>query len=188
MKDLLHDPALFSILAGIAVSLVLSVTRFAKGALLAVILVLLATTELAIFDGNRHLTEKFDATFFVWGRVVELRAVAGVGLVLLAGPLGKIVSKLVNREHGVLLGILVLGPFGLGLLASSIALQIAMRTIVADATLANVQLEQLRIAIGQSTWLVSCGTIASVAACVAVSLVAATAPGPRSREMGDSRE
>lgn len=181
MKDLLHDPVLVSILAGIVVSLALSLTRFPKGALLAVTLVSLATIESAIFDGKRHLTEKFDATFLAWGRVVELRAVAGVGLVLLAGSLGKIISKLVGRGHGVLLGVLLLGPFGLGLLASSISLQIATRTILSESTLADVRLAQLRTAIRLSTWLVGCGTMASAIACIAVGLAVAMARGPSRR-------
>jgi len=175
MKELLGDPVLISVLAGFVVSFALSVTRFDRGALLVMCLVLLATIEVAIFDGQRHLTAKFDATVLVWGRAVALRGAAGLGIVLLAGPFGKTVSRLAGREHGVLLGVLSLGPFGLGLLTSSITLQIATRTIFSEATSSESGLALLRTAVDRSSWLVSGGTVASIATCVAVAIVATRA-------------
>jgi hypothetical protein len=130
MKDLLHEPVAAWILAGTIVSFLMTRTPFAKWSLVVATLVLLASAEVACFDGKRHLTKKFDATFFVWGRAVELRAVVGAAFVLLGGPLVTVGSKLVGRNGGGLLGVTALGLFGLGLLASSIALQISMRTIL----------------------------------------------------------
>ena len=93
MKDLLQEPVAAWIVAGTLVSFVLTRTRFAKWSLVAASLVLLASVEVACFDGERHLTKKFDATFFAWGRAVELRAISGAAFVLLGAPLGAVVSK-----------------------------------------------------------------------------------------------
>ena len=168
MKDLLHDPAAAWILLGTLVSFGLSRTRFATCTLLAAILVLLASVEVACFDGKRHLTPKLDATFFAWGRAVELRAVAGVTFVLLGALVGTLVGRLTGRRRGALFGAIALGPFGVGLLGSSVALQASMRTILAEGSSAEARLGQLRAAISQSTWLVGGGTVVSVLACIAI--------------------
>jgi hypothetical protein len=61
--------------------------------------VLLASVDLACFDGKRHLTEKLDATSLVWARAVELRAVAGAAFALMGGPLGAaVVSTMRGRQ------------------------------------------------------------------------------------------
>jgi hypothetical protein len=188
MNELIEDPIVVAVLLGIAVSVFSTFTRFTKGSLVLVTLVLLASIEVAIFDGRRHPTEKFDATILAWGHAVELRAVAGGGVVLLAGPIGRIVSKLIARKHGALLGLLSLGPFGLGLLASSAQLLTAMRTILSESPSPEARNEPLRTAVSQSTWWVSGGTVASVAACVAIAVFVASATGPSPRETGVGRE
>lgn len=178
MKDLLHDPLAAWIVAGTLASLVLARTRFAKWSVLLATLVLLASVEGACFDGERHLTNKFDATFFVWAQAVERRAVSGMAFALLGAPLGAVVSHLARRGRGRgwWLGALALGPFGAGQLASSLSLQRAMRTVLTDGMAPDAKLGYLRTAVGHSTWLLGVGTIASVLAGVAIAVAAARAP------------
>jgi len=78
---------------------------------------------------------------------------------------------LIGRDRGALLGVAAFGPFGLGLLASSIAIQRSLRTILAEGAPTEMRLGQLRAAVSQSTWLLGAGTMASVVACVAIAIV-----------------
>jgi hypothetical protein len=164
----LHTPFAAWLLAGTGVCLALTRTRLANWSIPAALFLFLASAELACFDGRRHLTDKFDATFFVWGRAIELRAVGGVAIMLCAGPCGSVVAKLMRVRHGALVGAATVGPFGLGLFASSIQLQLSMPTIVHEGTAREERLRHLRVAVEASTWLVSAGTIVSVLVCVGV--------------------
>jgi hypothetical protein len=168
MMDLLHEPLTVGILAATAVSLLLTRTRFATWSILSTLFAYVLSVELACFDGQVHLTEKFDGTFFVWCRAVELRAVGGLAIVSLGAPLGATVARLARAPRGALMGLAAMGPFGLGLLASSIRLQLSMRSILDEGTPPAKRLEYLGAAVEQSSWLVSIGTIASVLACGAI--------------------
>jgi hypothetical protein len=168
MTDLLREPFAVWIVAGLAVSLALTRTRFANWSLPAMALVFLASIELACFDGKRHPTEKFDATFFVWARAVELRALGGLAIMLMGGPCGTVVANLVHGVRGRRLGAAVAGPFGLGLLASSVWLQFSMRTILHEGTPPETRFAHLQAAVARSTWLLSAGTTASIVICASI--------------------
>jgi hypothetical protein len=96
-------------------ALVVARTRCARWSVYAAPVLVWFFTEAGNFDGERHVNQKFDATFLVWVQAVELRSLAGLALLVLAAPIGAVGS--VGR--GSLLGLAALGPFGAALLASS---------------------------------------------------------------------
>jgi hypothetical protein len=101
----------------------------------------IAGTEAGRFDGHAHLTEKMDATLFVWARAVVMRGLGGVVALLLAAPIGVAASRWVTGpdegddtprpapptpRRAALAGLAVIGPFASGLWGSSLALQHAL--------------------------------------------------------------
>jgi len=164
----LLDPFALAILASAALSLWLMRAQRPIGSILAALFVVLLGVEAACFDGRQHQTEKFDATFFVWARAVELRALAGLAIALVAAPCGIAAARLAGTGRGALMGLVTLGPFGLGLFASSVALQLAMSTLEQSAP--EDRYAQLRLSIDLSTRLLCAGTLTSVLACALVAL------------------
>lgn len=172
MIAMLHDSRALAILAASALAFVLSRTRLASGTLLAAAAVVVLAAEASAFDGQRHLTSKFDASFFVWARAVELRALAGLAVLAVAAPTGVVAGRYGGARRGATLGVLALGPFGGALVASSVVLQLAMRRAVAHEPVAE-RYALLADAIGASTAILAAGTVASVAVLVALALMLA---------------
>lgn len=110
--------------------------------------------HVACFDGRPHVNQKFDATVLVWARTVWLRAVSGLVAIVLAAPLGQVAGRLAGVRRGWLGGLLVLGCFGFGLLASSVILQRTLYLSVMRASAGSSQdgLAALRAGVGISTW------------------------------------
>lgn len=172
MISMLHDSRALAILAASALAFVLSRTRLASGTLLAAAAVVVLAAEASAFDGQRHLTSKFDASFFVWARAVELRALAGLAVLAVAAPTGVVAGRYGGARRGATLGMLALGPFGGALVASSVVLQLAMRRAVTHEPVAE-RYALLADAIGASTAILAAGTVASVAVLLALALMLA---------------
>jgi hypothetical protein len=75
--------------------------------------------EMGRFDGQRHLTNKIDATSWVWISDVEQRALGACIVLLVAAPLGAAVGRSIGARRGALWGLAALGPFGACMLLSS---------------------------------------------------------------------
>ncbi len=144
-------PAGWALIAGTFVILVGLRTRLSVWFVPLGLALLAVGVHVACFDGRPHLNQKFDATIFVWARAVELRALAGLGAVVLAVPLGQAAGRYAGVSRGWLGGLLVLGVPGLGLVASSVVLQGTLRRLLA----ADVQqrLATLRVGVIASSWL-----------------------------------
>ena len=119
MRDLLRSPSAEALVVGAAFAALMAGTRHAPWAVYVTPLVFWLCTEAGQFDGQRHVNQKFDATFFVWVQSVELRALAGIVLVALAAPIGAAAGRLVPFGRGARLGLAALGPYGACLVASS---------------------------------------------------------------------
>lgn len=113
------------ILAGAAVSLATIRMRLAPWtAALALILIAAGLFE-ARFDGRPHLTEKWDATFFVWMHQVSVRLAVGVATLLAAGPIGAAVARYADADPNPLPGLAVGAPVGAALVLSGVRLYAA---------------------------------------------------------------
>lgn len=106
--------------------------RYTRWALVPALAFLAALLQVASFDGQQHLTEKFDATFIVWVRTVILRAVSGVSLLILALPFSAAAARWARWTRTRAIAFYVLMPVGVGLLASSLAIQSAVRNVLSD--------------------------------------------------------
>lgn len=159
MIALIRDTAPLSLvlLVGTLVVLLLLRSRASDWGLAAGLLLCGVGVEAACFDGRPHLTEKFDATFFVFCRAVEFRILAGAQLVILAAPLGEAAGRWVGRRRGWAGGLLVFGSFGLSLLASGILVFISALAALLSETPPAERLELLRQAIRSSSIIVGIG-------------------------------
>lgn len=126
--------------------------------------------EAGRFDGEPHLTEKFDATTLVWAHAVAMRPVAGIAAIVLAVPIGRATEPLLGRKKAILAGLATVGPVGLGALGSGgvllMALERAFELVSQGAASANTQAEAeaiVRAAIRQSEWMIATATTLSLA-------------------------
>jgi hypothetical protein len=151
-----------------ACALVVAVAlRWTSWALIPALLVLAAALQVAGFDGQPHLTEKFDATTLVWIRTVILRGVAGASLLLLAFPLANAVARWARWERRWALASYVVVPVGLGLLASSLALQHTLRALLQDPDLpGEARLAALRAMVRAANLVLAVSAGASVAGAI----------------------
>ncbi len=170
MSEWLHDPLGLGILAATAITLLVTWTRLANVSAVLLLLVILLGAEAGRFDGRQYVTPKFDASFFVWGRAVELRALAGLAIMVLGPPCGKVVGTLARARRGAFMGAIAIGPFGLGLFASSVLLQVSARRILQSDMAQEERLEHLQLAIHRSTWILGFATIVSVLACLVLAI------------------
>jgi hypothetical protein len=166
VNDSLRDPVVLGILAGTATTLLLTRTRFAKAAIAATLLTLYLTSEAARFDGLRHPGEMFDATLFFWARAVERRAAAGVAILLLGPASGAVFGAALDHARGPIHGMVAALPFGLGMLTSSVLLQVSFRSFANDVP--GVRWSHLQAAVHESAWVLGVGTTASVIASAAI--------------------
>jgi hypothetical protein len=104
----------------------------------------------------------------VWGYAVERRAVAGAAFLLLGAPIGASLARFAGRARGAVWGALALGPFGAGLLASSMVLQIRIQMLAAEGISGDRWRDPMKAVIDQSAWLIGLGTTASVLVCLAI--------------------
>lgn len=160
------------LVAGALAALVGVSTRLAPWALFLGLLVLGVGYEAACFDGRPHLTEKFDATTWVWFKAVQFRALSGILSLALAVPLGRAAGRLAGLRAGGWFGLLMLGIYGLAMLGSSLMVYRAMTNILAQEFPAVVSLENLRHAIHVSSGILRVGsTVTAVGAAVAAALL-----------------
>jgi hypothetical protein len=171
MIRLLQDPYAIAILVGAATSLALARTRLASVSILSALLVLVLGAELGCFDGNSHdeVGAKVDATIFIWARAVELRALGGLAIIVVAAPAGAAAAKVGRFARGSLMGLAVMCPFGFGMLASSIRLQLALRCLLSDEFPAD-RVAYFQAAVAQSSWLLGMGTLASIVGCAGLAI------------------
>jgi len=149
VRDLLRPPSALGIVVGTLLLIITTRSRFARVAVFVSPVFILWCMEVGRFDGQRHVNQMFDATFFVWVQTLALRALAGLALVLLAAPVGAAIDELLSTRRGALLGLATLGPCGMGQLASSVLVLrevprmlsmpavedklVALRTVVVEA-------------------------------------------------------
>jgi hypothetical protein len=164
LRDILRSPVGGSILVAAVLAVVLARTRLARWVVYATPLLLWFWAEAGRFDGQRHVNQKFDATFFVWISSVELRALGGLAVLLLAAPIGAAVGKLLRARRGSLLGLAALGPCGMGLLASS-ALTLRAVPLMLDLPAAEDRLGALRTVIARTDTLLGAGALLSIVMC-----------------------
>jgi hypothetical protein len=158
----------WALIAGTVVVLVGLQTRLSGWFAIAGLALLAVGAHVACFDGRPHVNQKLDATVFVWARAVWLRALAGGAALILAAPLGRATGRLAGVRRGWIDGLLVLGAFGLGLLASSVVLQATLRA--AQAADLPRRIDVVRAGVGASSW-VLLGS-AAVAVLAAIGLAA----------------
>jgi len=169
VHDLLRSPAGIGIVVAAALLVALTRTRLTRLAVYATPLLVVLCMEAGRFDGHRHLTQKFDATFFVWIEAVELRALSGLAVVLLAAPLGAVAAKLLPARRGALIGLAALGPCGVGLLASS-ALILRAVPVIVELPAVEDRLEALRTLVAQADAVLAAGTLLSVVVCASLGI------------------
>ena len=145
--------------------------RILPAAMLAALVLICAGAEAGRFDGLPHVNAKFDATFFVWLQAVMLRAVAGIVTLALALPLGVTASRWAGTRQRLAPGLLVLVPPGLGLLASSIRLQLAARGLLTGALALDARLAVLREAMRDSERLLAAGTLVGIAGALSLAIM-----------------
>jgi hypothetical protein len=177
VRDLLRSPAAIGIAVAAVLAVILARTRFARLAVYATPLLVVLCMEAGRFDGHRHLTTKLDATFFVWIQAVELRAVTGLAVLLVAAPIGAAAAKLLPAHRGVRLGLAALGPCGVGLLASSALVLRAVPEMLA-LPVAEDRLGALRTLVVGADAVLAVGTLLSIVVCagLAIGLLRADAP------------
>lgn len=131
--------------------------KIAPWALLAGLVLLGAAADAGRFDGLPHVGGKFDATLLVWARVVMIRALSGTVVLALALPMAWSACRWAGWSRRLAPGLLVLVPPGLGMLASSVRLQIALKALLAPGTDPEGRLALLRAAVQQSELLLAVG-------------------------------
>jgi len=177
VRDLLRQPASVAIVVLATIVFILARTRFARWSLYASPGLHWFCADAGRFDGQRHLTNKLDATSFVWISSVELRAVGGLAMLLLAAPLGAAAGRLVRAQGGALWGLSALGPAAAGLLTSSVLLVTSFSAILAMPDQAvQEKLETLRSAVGQSDAILASGTVLSIVTCTTLAFGLLRAP------------
>ncbi len=166
LRDVLGRPIGIGILVAAVLAVVLSRTRFARGAIESHPLLVYACAERARFDTDSiaFFGERSDA--WDWLHSAEVRAFAGLVVVLLAAPIGLAAARLIGVRRGALLGLAALGPFGAGLVASSRVLLGLVAAIQAEPQSdLHRRLQLLAAAVEQSDRLVAWGTSLSVLVC-----------------------
>jgi hypothetical protein len=168
-------PLGWALVAGTLVVLVGLRTRLSVWFLIGGLGLLALGAHVACFDGRPHVNPKLDATVLVWARAVWLRALAGLAALVLAAPLGQAAGRLAGLRRGWSDGLLVIGGFGAGLLASSVVLQATLRAAVAAEV--PQRLGILRAGVAASSWLLLGGAAVAL-------LAAAGLAGARLRHLG----
>lgn len=154
-------PLGWALLGGTIIVLIALRTRLASWALLLGLFLVAVGAYGAAWDGEPHLTQKFDATFFAWAKAVLIRAIAGCITLVLAAPLGQTGGKLAGFSRGYVGGLSTLGSLGLGLLFSSLYLQVQVAAAL-SVDRPSVRLELIRHAVTVSGY-VLCGSAAVMA-------------------------
>lgn len=131
-------PIGYVLILGTLVALAGLRTRLSAWCLCLGVVILAVGAQAACFDGRPHVTEKLDATVFIWARVVSLRLLIGVLVLALAVPIGHAAGQVARVNRGWLGGLLVVGGFGLGLLGSGLVLQWTLRSAFSAASAGDV--------------------------------------------------
>jgi hypothetical protein len=145
--------------------------RILLAAMIAGLGLVCAGAEAGRFDGLPHVTSKFDATFFAWLQAVMLRAVAGIVTLALAVPLGHAAARWADTKQRLTPGLLVLAAPGLGLLASSVRLQLAARELLRGTLEPDARLALLRDAVHDSERLLALGVVLGLVGSVGLAFV-----------------
>jgi len=146
----------------LCVVLVAVALRYTSWALLPALFVIAAALQIACFDGQPHVNEKFDATTLVWTQAVILRTVSGASLLFLSLPLSAAVARWARWTRFRAVAGYVMMPIGVGLLASSFALQHTLREILQDPDLpGETRLAALRAVVHASNLLLAMGAALS---------------------------
>ena len=132
---------------------------------------LCAGFEAGRFDGLPHVSSKFDATYLFWMEAVIFRGVAGVVTLVLAVPLGIAASRWAGIKQRLTPGLLVLAPPGLGLLASSVRLQLAAYGLARSELVYDVRLAVAREAARDSERLLAAGALVGLVGAVSLAIV-----------------
>ena len=147
----------------LCVIVVVIALRYTTWALIPALAALAAALQIGYFDGQPHLNEKFDATTLFWARAVILRGVSGACILVLALPLSAAAARWARWTRSRAVALYILMPIGVGLVASSFAIQRALHNILLEPDLSGeTRLAALRAVVHASNFLLASGAVLSV--------------------------
>ena len=149
------------------VALGLYFVRLRRAPLVLMIAIVVASALAGAFDGEPRVHPKMDGTTIAFVAALTRRICAGLSIVAVAGPLGELALADKGRRA---VGLLVLGPFGVGLTLSGVLLLRTLTEIARDQPGREVAVAQLTVMVGRTNVLVGVMTSISFTAALACAL------------------
>jgi hypothetical protein len=159
LRDLARTPAAIGIVLALVGAVGVTRTRFARWAIDGTPPLVWLWVQAGQFDPEKVGFFGGRPSAMGWAFAAELRGLAGLALLLLAPLIGMTAAKLVGVRRGALLGLAVLGPFGAGLLSSSVVAVRSVLAVLAQPEMeTETKLRMVKTAVARSESLVSGGT------------------------------